>query len=436
MEMLEKNKFSLFTATMMNINVMVGAGAFIMPSLMARKASALSFLGWTSVAIIFFPLVWSISQITQLFSEQSSFYHYSEKGLNKTVGFISGWTYYLGYASMAATVNMALQEILGNQMKIQVVANYPITFNIIFIIIFCLLNLLNLSHISKIQNASTIFKLFPILFVISIMFFYYNPHLNFDWQNIGQVKYAIPLALFGFWGFESSSNISHLIKGGKKNASKSVLIGFISAGIIYSLFHFGLLEIMNVNNLINFGSPSFVKFLGINSQLFKTLLNGIVTSAIITSYASCVFGIFLSNSSNLHAMVNENLFPFSNIIKKTNKNNRPTFCVWGIGITSILLIVLINNKVVLTSVSNLGILISFLLTIISMVIIQKKKRVHFIKIIPTLLAFVSCTILAYYSWLIMGPNNVARLINFLPLVLLILGGTIVYKLHYNKITNS
>ena len=71
---MEKNKISLFTAILMNINVMVGAGAFVMPSLMASKAGSLSFLGWTGVGLIFIPLVWSIAQITKYFEGQNSFY--------------------------------------------------------------------------------------------------------------------------------------------------------------------------------------------------------------------------------------------------------------------------------------------------------------------------------------------------------------------------
>jgi len=425
---MEKDKISLFTAIMMNINIMVGAGAFIMPSLMAQKASALSFLGWISVGIIFFPLVWSIAQITKFFPGQNNFYYYAKKGINKTTGFISGWLYFLGYAAMAAVVNMALVETLANQIKLEIIANNIILFNIVFIILFCLLNLLNISNVGKIQNAATIFKLFPLFFVILVIAFYYNPNLTFPLKNFYMVGYTLPLAVFGFWGFEASCNIAHLIKGDKRNAFRAVLIGFSCAVIIYTLFHFGLLHIMNVQNLINYGPPSFVQFLNIKSLPFSILLNAIISAAVIIAYASCVFGLILSDSANLHSMAKENLFPFSSFLKQNNTNKRPVYCVWLMGITIFLFIGIVNNKVILTCISNLGTLTAFILTMISMLRIQTIKKVNLLQKIPTILAFGSCLIISYYCWIIIGTNQITRFINIIPLIFLTLTGIIMFKL--------
>ena len=430
---MEKDKISLFSAIMMNINIMVGAGAFIMPTIMAQKAGSLSFLGWIGVGVIFLPLVWSIAQITKLFPGQNSFYSYAEKGINKTAGFTSGWSYFLGYAAMAAVVNMALVEILANQIKLAVIANNIMLFNAIFVFLFCILNLLKISNIGKIQNTSTILKLIPLIFVILMIAFYYNPHLTFPLNNIYQVGYTLPLAVFGFWGFEASCNIAHLISGDKRNAFRAVLIGFFCAVLIYTLFHFGILHIMNVQNLINYGAPNFVKFLNIKSMSLLTLFNAIITSAIVTSYASCVFGIILSVSANLYSMAQQNLFPFSSTLQKKNNNDRPVYCIWLIGITIILLIAILQNKIILTCISNLGTLSAFVLTMIAMIRLQIKNNNHLLQKIPTILAFGSCFIIIYYCWLVVGADQISRLINLLPLIFLVISGIIMFKLNARKL---
>lgn len=431
---MKENKISLFTAILMNINVMVGAGAFVMPSLMASKAGSLSFLGWTGVGIILIPLVWSIAQLTNYFEGQNGFFNYSERGINKSAGFISGWLYSLGYASMAAVIIIALKDILANQIQIPIVSNNMMTFSALFIGIFCYLNLLPVSKIGKVQNVSTILKLVPLVFVILAMGFYYNPNLSFPLQNIGDVKYVLPLALFGFWGFESSSNISHMISGGKKNAFLSVIIGFVAAVFIYTLFHFGLLQIMGTTNLIIYKSPAFPEFLMIKSVVLLTILKAIISSAIITSYLSCIFGLIFSISANIESMAKENLFPFSDKIRATSKNNRPTISIWMLGLMIFIFVNLIPNKEMLTATCNIGTIIAFVLTIISLLRIQIKQK-HYLKAIPTVLSFGSCYIMFIYSWAMIGDTLATKVIRLLPLIVFAVGGFIVFKINERIKTN-
>ncbi len=427
----EKNKISLFTAILININIMVGAGIFIVPSLMAKKASDLSFMGWPLVGIIFLPVVLSIAKITNFFPEKSNFYNYSKSMINKTAGFISGWFYFLGFASISAIQFIGLREVLINQIKVKIINEHTFLFNLIFIGLFCLINLLSLSLISKVQNSVTILKLIPLFFVILIMIFYYNPHLVLRFEDLPHLTYAIPLALFGFWGFEASCNISHLIKGGQKNVSRAILISFFSTVAIYTLFHLGLLYIMSTQNLINYNVPAFVQFLGIKSPILLNLLNGTISSIIVIAFVSSIFGCFLSNSSNLHTMTNENLFPFSSKLKKTNKNERPTLCIWIAGSATFIFLTIINNKEILNSMCNFGVLTSFALTITSLCLILLKKKLYKQMIIP-ILAFASCFFLIYYSWILIGANQITRITYTLPLLIFAILGIVMFKINEKK----
>src|SRR5690349_20003336 len=75
---------SLFTAILININIMVGAGIFINPPLMASIAGQFSYLGWLVGALIMVPLVISSARIATLCPGEGSLYRYSSEGLNKT----------------------------------------------------------------------------------------------------------------------------------------------------------------------------------------------------------------------------------------------------------------------------------------------------------------------------------------------------------------
>ncbi len=428
---MEKNKISLMTAILININIMIGAGIFIVPTIMARLSGTLSFLGWTAVGVVFLPVVLSVAKITSFFSEEGNFYIYGKTVINKTTGFISSWMYFLGFSAICALQIIGVKELLIINANLTVIEQNPMLFNIIFILFFSVLNFVSLKIISKVQNSLTIFKLLPIIFVIILMVFYFNPNLQFGFANIANVKLSIPLALFGFWGFEASCNISHLIEGGQKNVYKAILISFFTTVFLYTLFHLGLIYIMGTKNLIAYNVPGFVQFLGVKSDFLLNLLNAIIPSAIIIALMGSIFGGFLSNSTNLHTMTKENLFPFSNFLKKTNKNDRPIFCVITMAITTLIFMILINNKEILNSMVNFGLLTTFMITFASLSILLIRKK-QYKQLITPILAFASSFFVIYYSWIMIGPDQITRIKFTLPLVAFALLGIVMFKIKERK----
>ncbi len=423
----EKDKISLSTAVLMSINIMAGVGIFIVPSLMAQQVGSLSFLGWPLVGLVFLPVVYSIAQITKFFPGTGSFFSYSNQEINKTAGFISGWFYFLGFASVAAIQILGLKMVLIEQFGVFALRNNVILSNVLFIATFCLINLLGLFYITKIQNVVTIFKLLPIFLGILMLFFYWNPNLQLNWQNLPLLKFTLPLTLFGFWGFETSCNIGHMIKGDKNAPAKAILISFFGTVVIYTLFHFGMLHIMNPQNLSKYGVPGFVDFLRIRNPFLLNLSSSFMSATILIAFISSIFGGMLSNSTNLQSMIKNNLFPFSKKLERLNRFGRPKYAVWITGLTIFILISLVNNTVILNSVCNFGLLTAFTLTLTSLLLIQLRNKLKS-QAMVTIIAFFSCGIISYYSWFLMGENHIQRMTYTLPLIVLGAIGIVLFKI--------
>ena len=427
---MEQKKISVLTAILMNANIMIGAGIFIGPTMMAQKAGNLSFLGWFAVAIVFLPVVWSVTQVSQYFPRSNTFYSYSQS-LGSTATFITAWTYFIGYISIIPIQLIGFSEVIHSQFKLEFPKQHPVIFYGITIAALALLNLISLEKVSKLQNTLTILKLIPILFVIFISFFYWNPNLQIDLSNISTLKLTLPLALFGYLGFESCSNMSNSIKGGRKGVSVAILTAFLGIALIYSLFHFGILHIMGQEKLATLGVPAFVYFLNIKSAASLNLLNAVLSSIIALCYVSSAYGIFVANSNVLHSMAKENLLLFSSKLKKTTKNNRPIIITIVKSIIIFLILVFVQNKIILTSFCNLGIIIAFLFTLVSLSKMQLKNK-HLSQFPITLLAFGSNGLIIYYSWINMGANNIIRLQNLVPLMAIILIGIIMFKMQTKR----
>lgn len=70
---------------------MVGSGILVGPGIMAKIAGNASFLTWTLVALLLFPVVLSIVELSRLFPGAGGFYLYTKEGLGPLAGFLSGW---------------------------------------------------------------------------------------------------------------------------------------------------------------------------------------------------------------------------------------------------------------------------------------------------------------------------------------------------------
>ncbi len=427
------HKISKLTAILITMNIMIGVGVYIVPVSTSKLCGNLSFLSWPLITAIFLPVVYSIAQITKYFETGGSFYHYAKQEFGKNIGFINGWTYFLGFAAVSSLLSLKLRDLFISKLGLSMSMNNILIFNAVIILIFCLLNLLNLKHVGKIQNLTTLIKLTPLLFIILLLFFYWNPNLAFDIKDMSNLQFTIPLSIFGFLGFEAACSISHLIEGDKNTPSKVILISFLGTALIYTIFHLSLLHIMGPDNLIKYDSLGVIKFLNLKNPLVYKIISSIFSSAIFVAYASTIFGCVLTSSSNLHIMLDNNLLPKSNTLKKLTRSRRPKYAILLTGLTVFILMTFANKITILSALCNFGIVTTYALTLLSLLSIQIKKRAKS-RIIITLISILSSLLIIGYSWVLIGFDHIERLKNFLPFMILATTGFILFK--YNEKNNK
>ena len=425
---MQSSKISLTTAILMNINLMVGAGIFINPSLMAQQAGFLSYLGWPLIGIIFLPVVLNIAEVTKLFPGAGSFYTYATE-INKTAGFASGWMYFLGYVAIGSTQTLALRVVLSEQLQWEALDAHPILFYALFFLLMCSLNLFNLAIVGRIQKVMTVFKLLPILMVCIIFPFYMNGSLPSNGpETVSSLGLTIPLAVFGFWGFEGCASFSHRIAGDNGVAGRAILLGFLSTLSIYVLFHFGLLHIMGAGALAADGVPAFVEYLGITVPVIDWTVRIVLSLAFVSAFASAIYGGLTANSFLLHALAEDDLLFASSYIKRLNKHYQPVYAVFAAGTLAFLFTSIVGNVRLLISMSNFGVLGAFYLTL--WVLLRRGIRAkRWGKVSMTMLALLSTTILVYYSYVAIGS-----IVYTLPFVITAVAGIVMFKLRHGTKT--
>jgi APA family basic amino acid/polyamine antiporter len=420
-----QGKISFQAAVLMSLNIIIGSFIFVAPQRMAVMAGNFSFLGWTLAGLLLLPIVLTIAQAARVFPGAGGFYHYCTMGINESAGFLALWAYLLGYLGSAATVVVIVRERLVSQTGLVMFDQHPYLFYAGFIFFISLLNMLSVELISRIQSGVTLLKLMPLFMVIVLLVFYLNPSISYHASDLFNLGYTLPLAFFGYWGFESCTSIGHLIQGGAARVPRVIISAFLVAVVLNTLFHFGVTNIMGTENLIVQGAGSFPNFLGFSSLVTHVLLVFIV-SAILLSLISTTYGLSLTNIANITTLAERgSIFGASSLAKKL-RNGSPYNAVVLNGIVMFALIYFLPSVQVLSSISNFGVASAFLSVLVAM-LRHNLQHKNIGKLLITALGFFSFAILLYFSWEQAGQDAMSRLISLTPILVGLPAGLLMYK---------
>ncbi len=409
----------------MNINIMVGSGILIGPGYMAAVAGNASFITWLLVALLFLPIVLSTVQMSRYSPGAGGFYRYAKAGLNTTAGFWSGLLYVVGYTFAIAVETMALRGTLLGALGPNwtwFTAN-PLLFNVVTILTLVGLNLLSLKFYSRILNSLTISKIIPIVSVILLLPFIMDPSFTVTSAELLAVPFSMPMAIFGYLGFEYCCSISQHIENSERNAPLAILTGFIITALLYTLFTLGVLNIMGPIELATQQASSFADFLTLPIPYFKTLMKIVIPTASALMLFAAAAGLLNANATVLHAMAEQDLFQFSHALRRETSWYRPWVAIVLLALIAFCVATFIPIIPVVGILSNLGVFLSFILPLISLSVLQRQRG----KASQVPLTYVSIALvlgLAFYCIYCLGINRIHFALPYLACLAI---GGLLYK---------
>ena len=415
----------------MTINIMVGSGILIGPEKIAAVAGNASFLAWLLVAAIFLPLVLTTVKMSRMCPGAGGFYAYTKEGLSKEAAYWSGWMYITGYTFVVAVEILALRSTLLGALGPQWewFTGNLVLFNTVLFAITVGLNLLSLRVFSRILNTLTISKVIPIVVLILLIPFILNPSFTVTGTEVAQLPYALPMAIFGFFGFEYACSISHLVENGERNAPLAILIGFSVTSLLYALFHFGLLNLMGAPALAAHGAPMYADYITLPIPYLKALLSIIIPAASAFILFAGANGVLNANSIMMHSMAEEKLFHGWPLLVKMTSWHRPWVTIVLQGFIGWLIATLLPHIEVVGGLCNTAIVLSFILPFISLLMVQRRTGKHGSQLL-TILALIIAVTISLYSIYVLAPTVQQRLLYALPmLALLLLGAAINRREH-------
>lgn len=430
---------------LISMNIMIGAGIYISPPDMAFVAGPLSYWGWFAALLVFLPVVLSFSKLAAYYPGEGGVYGYTKSSLGSFAGFLAGWIYFLGFVGAQSLQTLVLRQILTKELGLTLFIDHPWIFNACFLSLMLFLCTFSMKKIATYQGFVTILKLSPLFFVISILFFLPGkggseliesvdraagmPDPKNLKESLSLIWQTIPYAIFGYWGFEACSNISHRISGSKKNPSRVILLSFFLVGLIYSLFHFELIHVMGSYGLYHNKVENFISYAGWNSVTALKIGSIIFITCLSISYFNAILSELLSYSFTVHTLAKDKAILLADKIKTMNKNSQPIYATFINCFLTFLVSTFIVDKAELVAITNIGLVLTFLICLTALIKLSWSKKDYLYCLIP-ILGFASCFVVGYFSIKLVGEVQ-----NIIPLFLLILLGIIVHLIARKKQKN-
>jgi APA family basic amino acid/polyamine antiporter len=413
---MKKNKLSLFTAIILNINIIIGGGFFLGAQGVAKSSGSLAPLCWITWGLILLPLVLVLAKLSNLYPLAGGPYVYSKKALGSFWGLVSGWGYFIGAIAGHAVLIHSLSQVIisfGFDSALQKIGLGHLILDIVLVLFFSVLNLANIDFLAKTQVLFALLKSIPLLAVVTASFFLFKfENIIQSTANISGFFDSIPFVIFAFLGIEVCCAIAHQIKNGEKNAGKAILISFFLIMGIYAFIQLCLLGIH--------GTETINPFIEIFPKLFynNTIIHvssKVVALCILSSYLGSFYSLFYANNWVLHSIAQSEKIPFRNALLKTNKYNVPWIILIIQGLITIIFLTITQKIFYLITMSTFAVVITYLLCSISFIKIYAKNK-DLKRTFIGALATLSCGYLIFVSYKELMEKGLQYILPFLIII--------------------
>jgi amino acid transporter len=412
------HKLSFWTAVLVNLNVMFGAGIFINTVTLTKLTGFFGFLSYVLVAILLIPLILATAALLRKYPE-GGFYAYAAKSIHPFAGFISSWAYFTGKLASAALLVHVFCSLISSIFELP--TTYILVFDSLILSFFAWLNILHMKTGRAIMYTFMMFKIVPILFAILCCFYLYSswsiPAQTLLWSGIPT---AIPLVLFAFTGFEVCCSLSDSLENAEKNGPRVVFLTYglvVGITILYQLLFF-----LSVGpSLMTEGSyldvfPTIFKALHMNAPWALQHLVAVLHVALACASLGGCYGILFSNHWNLYALAKHNHTFFPSWLTRLNAHAIPTACILIEACLCVFYLYFTQGAVVvLQQLSVLGSIITYTLSVLGLLSVACQQSLSYEKIVSWL-ALGSCAFFIMASIRNFYMNGLSALYLFLGLL--------------------
>lgn len=289
------------------VNIIIGAGIFVLPAIVAAGLGASSILAYLFCGILISLVMLCFAEAGSEVTDSGGPYTYIESAFGPYIGFLTAILFLVSTLSADAAVANAVADILSGWFESLQVEWVRIVF---FFVIFSSLTWINIRGVRQgigLVAITTIAKLAPLL--VLVLFGWTDISLsNLQWETIPETKDIGEMSLilfFAFMGAESGLSVGGEVKNPQKTVPKAILIAIGGVLLLYILLQSVSQGILG-DSLASFQENPLAE---VGNQLFGPLGLTLISIGAAVSMFGSLSGEILSVPRVLFGAARDNVIP-------------------------------------------------------------------------------------------------------------------------------
>lgn len=227
-------KIGVFTAAIVGINAMIGAGIFSAPATLASASGMVTIITYIFVIASVWFIALSLSRVAKLFPQEGSFYTYAKSWGGNYAGMIAAGAYVTGVLIAMGL----LAQIAGGYLYEVVPIFSPVWMGLILLGILVILNMIGVKFSRTGQLVLVCTTIFPILATVVLCltkmdFAYLASEKSVTLKGVLTATNSV---IFSFFGFEAAASLFSVVRNPEKNVPRALTYSIFFVGVLYLIF--------------------------------------------------------------------------------------------------------------------------------------------------------------------------------------------------------
>ena len=330
-------KIGLFSATMLVAGNMIGAGIFMMPTIMA-SIGGIATLGWLVTAPGAFIMGYMFARLGKVRPKAGGPYAYAREALGDFAGFQCNLLYW--FSNVVANIAIATSITGYLTVFIPALRNpYVGALSTVGVVwLSAILNMIGPRLVTRFETFTTLLGVGPIALVGIGGWLFFDPQIFIaGWNTSGvgafhAISSAVSIMFWAFMGVESASVAAAVVEHPERNVARATMLGVSIAAIVYILSTTAIMGIMPNDELRHSTAP----FADAAMRVLGPVGGTLITICAIVKACGCLGGWTLINAETALATARDGLFPA--LFARTDQRGVP---VHGLVVVSVLMTVIV-----------------------------------------------------------------------------------------------
>ncbi|MHB8360963.1 MAG: APC family permease [Thermoplasmataceae archaeon] len=361
-------KLSKWGASAIGIGNIIGAGIFVLAGTTIHDAGPGALIAFGITAVLALTIALNSAELSSKIISHGGLYSFAKETMGNSAGFMVGWMRSISYSIAASAVALGFGSYLLSFFLVPYY--YIILAAIIMIIAATAINYMGISAVAKIEKYLVFVTVTGLVLFILMSAVYgkwevsrFTPLAPIGFESI---IVAASLSFFAYSGFNTIATLTPEVENGAKNVPFAIIFALVISTALYIMVVTGMLALMPWQDYGNSADPlsNALKFSG--APIFVSYVVTIV--AVIATFTVTV-SLIVAGSRTLLQMSEDKVLP--EWIQGRDRDS-PRKATILIGVLAILALFLGNVQVIALA-SNFGVIFSYALTGLFVVILRHRK---------------------------------------------------------------